>query len=199
MTGYRAHIAPTASVESGATIGAGSAVWDGAVVRRRASVGKNCVLGRGAFVDVDVVVGDSCKIQNNALVYNPARVADGVFIGPGAILTNDRFPRAINPDGSLKTDQHWEPVGVVVERGASIGAGATVLGGVTVGAWSLVAADSTVTRDVPPYALVVGSPARRIAWVGRSGRPLTRLTGSTWECPATGARFEEIDDRLEER
>lgn len=199
MTDGGARIAPAATVEPGAAVGAGSAVWDGAVIRRGASVGERCVLGRGAFVDTDVVVGDACKIQNNALVYHPAKIGDGVFIGPAAVLTNDRFPRAVNPDGSPKSEEDWEPVGVVVEQGASIGAAATVLGGVTVGAWALVAANSTVTRDVPPYALVAGSPARRIAWVGPAGRPLTRLTVNDWECPVTGTRFEEHDDRLEER
>lgn len=192
-------IAATATVEPGAVVGADSAVWDGAVIRRGARVGERCVLGRWAFVDTDVVVGDACKIQNNALLYHPAKLADGVFIGPAAVLTNDRFPRAVNPDGSRKWEEDWEPVGVVVERGASIGAAATVLGGVTIGAWALVAANSTVTRDVPPYALVAGSPARRIAWVGPAGRPLIRLSGNTWECPATGVRFREVDDHLEER
>lgn len=199
MSDSGTRIAAAATVEPGAVVGAGCAVWDGAVIRRGARVGERCVLGQGAFVDTDVVVGDFCKIQNNALVYHPAKLGDGVFIGPGAVLTNDRFPRAVNPDGSPKSDQDWEPVGVIVEQGASIGAAATVLGGVTVGAWALVAANATVTRDVPPYALVAGSPARRIAWVGPAGTPLSRLTGSDWECPETGARFEEVHDRLEER
>jgi len=197
MTG-RAHVAASASVEHGAVIGDGTSIWDAVTVRRDARIGSGCVVGRGAFVDAGVIVGDNCKIQNNALLYQPARLEDGVFIGPAAVLTNDLFPRAVNPDGSLKSVADWEATGVVVEEGASVGASATVLGGVTVGRWSLVAAGSTVTRDVPAFALVAGSPARRIGWVGPAGRPLSRVGGDVWECPATGARFEERGDHLEE-
>lgn len=194
-----AYVAPTAAIEDGALVGDGTYVWDLAAVRRHAQVGANCVIGRGAFIDAGVVVGDNCKVQNNALVYQPARIAAGVFIGPAAVLTNDRFPRAVNPDGSLKSADDWEASGVVVEDGASIGAAATVLGGVTVGAWALVAAGSVVTRDVPAFALVAGAPARRIAWVGPAGQPLTRADGDVWVCPVTGARFQDHDDHLEER
>jgi len=194
-----AHVAPTAAIEEGASVGDGTYVWDLAAVRRDARVGANCVIGRGAFIDAGVVVGDNCKVQNNALVYQPARIAAGVFIGPAAVLTNDRFPRAVNPDGSLKSADDWEATGVVIEAGASVGAGATILGGVTVGQWSLVAAGSTVTKDVPAYALVAGSPARRIAWVGRAGRPLVRREPDLWECPVTRTCFREHHDHLEER
>lgn len=193
------YVAPTAIVEDGAIVGDGTFVWDLAAVRRDARVGAGCTIGRGAFIDVGVVLGDNCKVQNDALVYQPARIAAGVFIGPSAVLTNDRFPRAINPDGSRKLTDDWEAVGVVVEHGASVGAAATVLGGVTIGRWSLVAAGSTVTRDVPAFALVAGSPARRIAWVGPAGRPLSQVDGDLWECPVTTARFQELDGRLEER
>jgi len=193
-----AHVAASATVEPGAAVGDGTYVWDLAAVRRDARVGANCIIGRGAFVDAGVVLGDNCKVQNGALVYGPARLATGVFIGPAAVLTNDRFPRAINPDGSLKSADDWDAVGVVVEEGASIGAAATVLGGVIVGRWSLVAAGSTVTRNVPAFAVVAGAPARRIAWVGPAGRPLARVDGDVWRCPVTGMRFEERDDHLEE-
>lgn len=199
MTGVSIRVAGTATVEDGAVLGNGTVVWDDVTIRSGAQVGPECVFGRGAFVDVGVVLGARCKVQNNALLYHPARVGDGVFIGPAAVLTNDSFPRAVNPDGSLKGADDWNALGVIIEDGASIGAAATVLGGVTVGRWALVAANSTVTRDVAPYALVVGSPARRIAWVGPAGRPLSRLSDRTWECPVTRTRFEEHDERLEEQ
>jgi acetyltransferase-like isoleucine patch superfamily enzyme len=170
-------------------------VWGRAQIRENAVIGENSVIGTGAYIDAGVEVGDNCKIQNGALIYAPARLEDGVFIGPGAALTNDSFPRAINPDGSLKSASDWEMEGVTVRRGASVGAGAVVLGGVDVGEWSLVAAGAVVTKDVLAYALVAGVPARRIGWVGPRGVPLTER-GESWVDDETGARFRETDEGL---
>jgi len=191
-------IADSADVDPRASVGAGSQIWHLAQVREHAQVGAGCVVGRGAYVDAGVVVGDNCKIQNYALVYAPAQLADGVFIGPAAVLTNDRFPRAVNADGSAKSTSDWDPDGVVVEHGASIGAKAVVVAGVVIGRWALVGAGAVVTKDVAPYALVVGSPARRVAWVGRSGRLLEAVDGE-WKDPGTGHRFREVEGKLEER
>ena len=141
-------------------------------MREHALIGEFCIVGRGAYIDHGVIIGDRCKIQNSALVYAPARLGSGVFIGPGVILTNDRYPRAVTPEGTLKSGTDWEPLGVTIGDGGSIGAGSIVLGGVTIGQWAIVGAGSTVTRDVPSHALVVGSPARVIGWVGKSGRRL---------------------------
>ena len=141
------------------------------------------------------------KIQNYALVYEPARVEDGAFIGPAAVFTNDHFPRSVNPDGSLKSGHDWEPVGVTVREGASIGARAVCVAPVTIGRWALVAAGATVVRDVPDFALVVGSPARRIGWVGRAGVPLVQAADDQdlWVCPTTGAQYRQVNDnQLEE-
>lgn len=190
-------IVDSADVSPEAVIGAGTSVWHLAQVRERAVLGENCVVGRGAYVGTGVVMGDNCKVQNYALVYEPARLADGVFIGPAVVLTNDTYPRAINPDGSLKSASDWEPVGVVIEHGASIGARATCVAPVTVGAWATVAAGSVVVKDVPAYALVAGVPARRLGWVGEAGVPL--LPGSlegAWVCPQTGTGYTEIDGVL---
>lgn len=191
-----ATLASTAQVEAGASIGAGTRVWELAQIRAGAVVGSDCVVGRGAFIDTDVVIGDRCKVQNNALVYAPARLADGVFIGPATVLTNDRFPRAVTAEGELKSAADWDPIGVHVGTGASVGAGATVIGGVVIGEWALVAAGSVVTRDVEPHALVAGSPARRVGWVGRAGVPLEDHDG-VLRCPATGESFHDIDGSLE--
>ena len=114
--------------------------------------------------------GDHCKLQNYALVYEPAVLSDGVFVGPAAVFTNDLFPRAITPDGTPKGAGDWEPVGVLVGRGASIGARAVCVAPVTIGDWALVAAGAVVVDDVPDYALVAGVPARQLGWVGRAGQ-----------------------------
>ncbi|WP_436795763.1 acyltransferase [Actinospongicola halichondriae] len=192
-------VADSATIESGARIGAASRVWDLATVRSGAVVGSECVLGRGAFIDVGVVIGDRCKIQNHALLYAPAELADGVFVGPSVILTNDRFPRAVNSDGTVKGASDWSPEGVRVGTGASIGAAAVVLAGVRIGPWSMIASNSTVTRDVAAFALVAGSPATRIGWIGRAGQRLQRTDAGLWECPVDGSEYRELDGTLEER
>lgn len=193
----RVRIMGSADVSSGAVIGDGSSVWHLAQVRERARLGVNCVVGRGAYIGTGVVMGDNCKVQNYALVYEPARLGEGVFIGPAVVLTNDTYPRAVNPDGSVKSADDWEPVGVTVETGAAIGARATCVAPVTIGAWAMVAAGAVVVKDVPAYALVAGVPARRIGWVGEAGAPLTAgEDAGTWVCPQSGDRYAENDGVL---
>lgn len=189
-------IAATATVEGGVVIGEGSAVWDLTTVRSGARLGQRCIVGRNVFIDTGVVVGDNCKIQNNALLFAPAVLGNGVFVGPAAVLTNDRNPRAVNPDGSPKSAHDWEAAGVTVEDGASIGAGAVVVAGTRIGSWALVAAGAVVVTDVPPHALVAGVPARRIGWVGRDGNRLVGDGVGNWTCTATGDRFNEMDGLL---
>ncbi|HKP06544.1 MAG TPA: acyltransferase [Microbacterium sp.] len=190
-------IDPSADVDDDARLGPRTRVWHLAQVRENAVVGADCNIGRGAYVGPGVVLGDGCKLQNYALVYEPARLGDGVFIGPAAVLTNDEFPRAVNPDLSPKTAQDWHQVGVTIGTGASIGARAVCIAPVTVGEWALVAAGAIVTKDVAPYAIVVGAPAHRVGWVGRAGKPLHRDgDGGDWVCPDTGERYRQAGESL---
>lgn len=203
-------IAPSADVASDAVIGAGSSIWHLAQVREGAQVGAGCVVGRGAYIGSGVRMGANCKVQNYALVYEPAELADGVFIGPAVVLTNDTNPRAVNPDGSPKSATDWEPVGVHIEEGASIGARSVCVAPLRIGAWATIAAGSVVTRDVPAHALVMGVPARQVGWVGRAGHHLvpddassTPADASSSEtqnlrCPVTGQRYALIGSTLRE-
>jgi acetyltransferase-like isoleucine patch superfamily enzyme len=162
-------VAPTADVDARAGIGPGSPDLAPRPGPRGRVPRPNCTIGRGAYVGPGVVIGDNVKLQNHALVYEPARLGDGVFVGPAAVLTNDEYPRAVTPEGRLKSGADWTAVGVTIGEGAAIGARAVCVAPVAVGRWALVAAGAVVTKDVPDFALVVGVPARRIGWVGRAG------------------------------
>lgn len=186
-----ARVQPSADVAESAQLGEGTSVWHLAQVREDAVLGANCIVGRGAYVGTGVRMGDNCKLQNYALVYEPAVLGDGVFVGPAVVFTNDHYPRSITPDGALKRGDDWEAVGVTVGTGASIGARSVCVAPVTIGAWALVAAGSVVTKDVPEFALVAGVPATRIRWVGRAGVPLEPRVGGVFVCPQTGESYTE--------
>jgi acetyltransferase-like isoleucine patch superfamily enzyme len=186
-------IHPTADVASSAQIGEDAVIWHYAQVREDCLIGERVVIGRGVYVGNGVHIGPNSKIQNYALIYEPALLENGVFVGPGVILTNDEYPRAVNPDGSQKKNSDWVLVGVTIREGASIGAGSICIAPVEIGKWSLVAAGSTVTKDVPAFALVAGVPARRIHWVGKAGIPLINEGDGLFRCPETGAQFFERD------
>ncbi|MEU9132669.1 acyltransferase [Kitasatospora sp. NPDC048540] len=195
-TGVR--VEPTADVDERAVIGPGSTVWHLAQVREDAEIGADCIVGRGAYVGPGVRIGDRVKLQNHALVYEPAVLEDGVFVGPAAVLTNDLYPRSVDVDGRLKRGDDWHARGVTLRRGCSIGGRAVLVAGVTVGRWALVAAGAVVHRDVPDFALVAGVPARRIKWVGRAGEPLADAGGGRWRCPRTGEEYVEAGGVLSE-
>lgn len=171
----------TAEVSKDARIGEGTKVWHQAQIRERANIGRNCIIGKGAYIDFGVSIGDNVKIQNGVFVYHGATIESGVFLGPRVVLTNDKLPRAINPDGSLKSDSDWVEGKVLIKKGASVGAGSVVLPGVVVGNFALVGAGSVVTKDVPDYGLVVGNPARLVGYVCKCGSKLDEKAGH-WQC-----------------
>jgi acetyltransferase-like isoleucine patch superfamily enzyme len=182
---------PSALVEDGASVGPGSSVWHHAHIREGAKIGGACTVGKGVYVGAGVAVGDRCKIQNHAMLFEGSSVADGVFIGPGAQLANDRYPRAVTPDGEPKGAKDWTLGHVRVEGGASIGAGAIVVPDATVGSWAMVGAGSVVTRDVAPHELVAGNPARHVGYVCSCGRRLAHSgDGDTWRCEICARTFE---------
>ncbi len=178
-----AKIHPTAEVSSQAVVGDGTSIWHWAQVREGARIGARCNIGKDVYIDTDVVVGDDCKIQNFATLYHGLTVGNRVFIGPHACFTNDLYPRAVSPD--------WRVVPTKVEDGASIGANATILCGVTIGRYGMVAAGSVVTKDVPAHALVAGVPAKVIGWVCDCGRPLDRRM----RCAYDGKAFPDLAPR----
>src|SRR4029077_16061344 len=159
-----ARILPSADVDERAALGAGSTIWHLAQVRENARLGRDCIVGRGAYVGPGVIIGNHVKLQNYALVYEPARLEDNVFIGPAAVLTNDLYPRSVDVSGKLKRPEDWDALGVIVREGASLGARAVVVAGHSIGRWALVAAGAGVNREVPDFAPVggrAGGPPRR--------------------------------------
>jgi UDP-2-acetamido-3-amino-2,3-dideoxy-glucuronate N-acetyltransferase len=181
----------TADVHERAVIGPGTKVWHLAQIREDARLGSRCIVGRGAYVGPGVIIGDNVKLQNYALVYEPATLENDVFIGPAAVLTNDLYPRSVDMSGKLKRAEDWRASGVLVRVGASVGACVVVVPGRVIGRWALVAAGAVVTRDVLDFALVAGVPARQIGWVGRAGERLTDHGGGRWQCPQTGDFYDE--------
>ncbi len=185
-------IHPTAEVSAQASIGQGTSIWNQAQVREGARIGRGCVIGKNTYIDVDVDIGDNVKVGNNVSLFHGVSVEDGVFIGPHACFTNDRLPRAVNPDGSPKGADDWEVSRIRVRHGASIGANATIVAGVTIGPWAMVGSGSVVTHDVAAQELVVGNPARRLGSVcvcGQSLRDAADGTLFSGPCPRCGRAF----------
>jgi acetyltransferase-like isoleucine patch superfamily enzyme len=182
----------TAEVSPRASIGPGTSIWNQAQVREGVRIGSGCVIGKNAYIDADVVIGDNVKIGNNVSVFHGVSVEDGVFIGPHVCFTNDRIPRAINPDGSLKGADDWEVSPILVRHGAALGANSTIVPGVTIGRWAMVGSGSVVTKDVADHELVVGNPAHRLGSVCACGEPLRdRPDGTAFvgDCPRCGRPF----------
>jgi acetyltransferase-like isoleucine patch superfamily enzyme len=166
------YVHPTAEVSSEAKIGAGTRIWHQAQIRQNVHIGEQCIIGKGAYIDFDVMIGHRCKLQNGVYVYHGATLEDGVFLGPGVMLLNDKNPRAINADGSLKTEADWQVSPTHIGLGAGVGGGAIILPGVSLGKWAIVGSGAVVTRNVPDYGLVYGNPARLAGFVCPCGQRL---------------------------
>jgi UDP-2-acetamido-3-amino-2,3-dideoxy-glucuronate N-acetyltransferase len=198
MSAYQAH--ESAYIDDGAHIGNGTKVWHYSHVMARATIGENCSLGQNVMVADNVIIGDGCKIQNNVSIYEGVILEDYVFCGPSMVFTNVNTPRAAFPRNTAK-----DYISTCIKYGASIGANATIVCGVTVGEWAFVAAGAVVTKDIPSYALVAGVPGRRVGWVCECGLSLkfgeeqAARTESTphaksAECAECGRRYEKIGE-----
>jgi acetyltransferase-like isoleucine patch superfamily enzyme len=161
---------PTSVVSDQAAIGDGTQIWLFCQIRENVRIGKGCIFGKGVYVDSDVTIGDNVKIQNNASIYTGVTIEDGVFVGPHVCFTNDKVPRAVNPDMSIKSADDWHVTKTLVKAGAALGANSTIVCGVTIGRWAMVASGTVVTKDVPDHALVMGNPSRIYAWVCSCGK-----------------------------
>jgi UDP-2-acetamido-3-amino-2,3-dideoxy-glucuronate N-acetyltransferase len=181
-------IHPTAEVSEDAAIGENTRIWNHVQVRPGARIGKNCIIGKGVYIDADVPIGNNVKIQNYVSVYHGVNIEDGVFIGPHVCFTNDLKPRAINPDGSPKAANDWVLSKTLIQKGAALGANATIRCGITVGEWAMVGSGSVVTHDVPSHGLVFGNPARLHGFVCDCGDKVNLKKRNkktiTAECPS---------------
>jgi UDP-2-acetamido-3-amino-2,3-dideoxy-glucuronate N-acetyltransferase len=185
----------TADVSKDAQIGENTSVWNQSQVRENAIIGNNCVLSKNVYICSGVKIGNNVKIQNNVSVYQGVTIEDGVFVGPHVCFTNDKTPRAINPDGTLKTGSgnpdDWEISKTIVKYGASIGANSTIVCGVNVGRFALIGAGSVVTKDVKDNALVYGNPAVNHGFVCDCGEKLVQKDGF-YECPKCKKKYEDL-------
>jgi acetyltransferase-like isoleucine patch superfamily enzyme len=187
-------IHPTADVSDKATVGEGTKIWHQAQVREGAVVGKKCVVGKGAYVDKDVRIGDFCKLQNGAFVFHGFDLEDGVFLGPGVMLLNDKHPRAINADGSFKSEADWEVSKGLVGYGAAVGGGAVILPGIKVGRMAMIGAGAVVTRDVPERAIVAGNPAHLRGYACDCGHTLSQREDGMHVCGSCGRTYEIVTE-----
>jgi acetyltransferase-like isoleucine patch superfamily enzyme len=155
------YIDSTARVDERAEIGEHTKVWMNVQIRENARIGRHCILSKDVYIDHSVTIGDRCKIQNSVSVYHGVTIQDDVFVGPNVAFTNDKVPRAFDAD--------WQVTPTLVRQGASLGANSTIVCGVSIGEYAMIAAGAVVTKDVEPYALVMGNPGRCVGYVSRNG------------------------------
>ena len=182
------YIHPSAEVAEGTKIGEDTKVWHLVQIRPHVQIGSECIFGRGVYIDSGVVIGNRVKVQNYVSIYEGVTIEDGVFVGPNVVFTNDKLPRAVNPDGSLKSPTDWVVSETLIREGAALGANSTIVCGVTIGRWAMVGAGAVVTKDVPDFGLVVGSPAHLIGYVCKCGQRMPEgVDPATYQCECDGA------------
>ena len=188
-TGSYAH--ESAIIDDGCTIDCGTKIWHFSHIMSGCTIGRNCNIGQNVVVSPQVVLGNNVKVQNNVSVYTGVTCEDDVFLGPSAVFTN-----VINPRSAIARKDQYRPT--VVKRGASIGANATIVCGHTIGQYALIGAGAVVTKDVKPYALVVGNPARQTGWVSEYGHKLKFDSNNIAVCPESGKRYKLTDGEVTE-
>ena len=179
-------IHPTAVIDAGAQIGEGTRIWHYSHVMPRAIIGSNCNIGQNVFVDNDAIIGNGVKIQNNVSVYNAVILEDGVFVGPSAVFTN-----VINPRSFIERKTEFK--NILVKKGATIGANATIVCGLSIGEYALIGAGAVVTKDVPDYGLMMGNPARQKGWISEQGHTLHFDDDGKAVCPGDNAIYQLLD------
>ena len=172
MSDDNIYIHETAIVNDTASIGKNTKIWCFSQIREDVTIGENCIIGKNVYIDFGVTIGDNVKIQNNVSIYHGVTIKNGVFVGPHVCFTNDKFPRAINPDGSLKSEDDWELVETIVDEGAAIGANSTIVAGANIGKWAVISAGTTVTKNVPNHGLMLGEAGKISGWVCKCGSKL---------------------------
>lgn len=181
----------SAYIDGPVEIGEGTRIWHFSHVLPRSKIGRGCIIGQNVVIGPDVSLGDKCKLQNNVSVYPGVTLEDGVFCGPSCVFTN-----VINPRAEIERKTEFRPT--LVKRGATIGANATIICGITIGEYAFIGAGAVVTRDVPPFALVVGNPARRTGWVSRLGHRLKFDDQGMGICPESQEQYRETENGVEE-
>lgn len=158
------YIHPTANVSEQAKIGDGTKIWINSQVREKSEIGSNCIISKDTYIDTEVKIGNNCKIQNSVSVYHGVTIEDDVFVGPNVCFTNDKVPRAFDPE--------WKITPTLVKKGASLGANSTIVCGVVIGEYAMIAAGSVVTKDVEPFSLVMGNPAKHYSYIDKMGNKI---------------------------
>ncbi|MBS1621212.1 MAG: N-acetyltransferase [Bacteroidetes bacterium] len=180
---------PSAVVDPGAQVGAGTKIWHFSHLMPACRIGENCNIGQNVFIDNNTVIGNGVKIQNNVSVYNGVEIEDGAFLGPSMVFTN-----VINPRSFIERKNEFKKT--LICKGATIGANATIICGLEIGAYALVGAGAVVTKNVPAFALMVGNPARQKGWVSEAGLSLNFNTGNIAVCPETGKKYKLENEKV---